>query len=191
MSAPRCTGKRTDGTNCRGWRVPGATVCRRHLPNPQAKANAAIRAEALRWQVGTPHEDPAEVMLRLVTQGWARATRLAAELDRLVEANGGDLAAAMVGDTMMPHPGGGEVKVGEYVRGLAQLEAAERERVAKWSAQAVAAGIATRQIELAERQGQLIADVLRAVLASPELGLSAEQRAQVPALMRRHLQIAS
>ena len=191
MTAPRCTGRKTNGEPCLGWRVPGATVCRRHLPNPQARANAVVRAEVLRWQPGTPHEDPGDVLLRLVTQGWARACRLAVELERLVEENGGDLAAALVGDTMMPHPSGGEVKVGEYVRGLASQEAAERERVARWSAQAVAAGLATRQIELAERQGQLLADMIRAVMGDADLGLSAEQRAKVPAVMRRHLSVAS
>src|SRR5438128_1051052 len=118
MTAPRCTGRKTNGEPCKGWRVSGATVCKRHLPNPQARANAAVRAEALRWQPGTPHEDPGEILLRLVTQGWARATRLAGELERLVDQHGGDLTAALVGDTMMPHPGGGEVKVGEYIRGL-------------------------------------------------------------------------
>jgi hypothetical protein len=51
---------------------------------------------------------------------------------------------------------------GEAIRGLVQLEAQERDRAAGMAAKAVAAGLATRQVELAERQGQLVAEVIRA-----------------------------
>lgn len=168
--------------------VLGADVCRMHGGSaPQVRAKAAVRAEVLAWQVGTPHADPGETLLRLLTQSWTRAQRLGAELELLVEQHGGSLAAALVGESLVPDGQGGEVKAGEYVRGLATLEAAERERAAKWSTQAIAAGLNKRMVELAERQGQLIAQLLQAVLADPALGLTTEQRRAVPDVARRHL----
>lgn len=57
---------------------------------------------------------------------------------------------------------------GEQIRGLAQLEADERERCAKFAALAVGAGIAERQVRLAERQASTLVAVLAGVL--DELG---------------------
>jgi hypothetical protein len=73
----------------------------------------------------------------------------------------------------------------EAIRGLADLEAKERERCANIATKAVAAGLAERQVRLAERHGELLAQVIRGVL--DELGLSAEQRQLVPEVVRRHL----
>lgn len=52
----------------------------------------------------------------------------------------------------------------EAVRGLAKLEAEERDRCAAFAAKAVAAGLAERQVRLAERQGALMASVFRGAL---------------------------
>jgi hypothetical protein len=189
-----CSGKkRTTGEPCRKHAVHGATVCRYHGGSaPQVRAKAAVRAEVLAWQVGTPLVDPGETLLRMVTQSWTRADQLAARLDELVAANGGDLHAALIGDTIILDPQNGrEVKSGEYIRGLAQLEAAERERCASWSAKAIAAGLAKRQVELAERHGQLLAELLRAVLNDPELALTADQRKVFPDVSRRHLHLVA
>lgn len=185
MAAPRCTGRRKDGTPCRGWQVKGSTVCKKHLINPVAKANAAVRAEVLRWGLGDVHVDPGEVLLRLVSQSARRAEDYAAELEQHV-ADSPSLREALVAQAY------GEFgPVGEYIRGLVALEAQERDRCAAMAAKAVAAGLATRQVELAERQGALIADVLRAVLADPALGLSERQQQAVPGAIRRHLAIAA
>jgi len=53
---------------------------------------------------------------------------------------------------------------GEAIRGLADLEAKERERCANFAAKAVAAGLGERMVRLAEQQGALIAQVIRGVL---------------------------
>lgn len=185
MSAPRCTGHKTNGEQCKGWRVPGATVCRRHLPNPQARANAAVRAEVMSWGLDAPTVDPGETLLKLVSQAAARAQRYADELEDMV-ADEEHLRTALIREAY------GEFgPVGEYARGLVVLEAQERERCANWAAKAIAAGLAERQVRLAERQGALIAEVLRAVMGDPELGLSEEQRRAMPNVARRHLAIAS
>jgi len=82
----------------------------------------------------------------------------------------------------------------EALRGLARLEAEERDRCASFAQKAVAAGLAERQVRVAERQGIEMAAVFRrvldAVLAAlfsrlvEVLGLSEEQQALVPELQR-------
>lgn len=183
--AERCTSRRSDGTPCRGWRYSGSDKCKRHLANPKARANADVRAELGRWGLGDVHVDPGEVLLRLVSQSARRAEDYAAELEKHV-ADSPTLREALVAQAY------GEFgPVGEYIRGLVVLEAQERDRCAGMAAKAIAAGLATRQVELAERMGQQMSEVLRAVLADPSLGLSAEQQRQVPGLVRRHLAIAA
>lgn len=185
MTAARCTGRKKNGEQCKGWRVPGSTVCRRHLINPVAKARAAMRAEVLHLGFNLDEVDPGEILLKLVAQSSHRCAELAAELERHV-AESPSLRQALVGEAY------GEFgPVGEYVRGLAQLEAAERDRCAGFAAKAIAAGLAERTVRLAERQGEMLAEVLRVVLADPVLGLSREQQAAVPGMIRRHLAIAA
>ena len=80
--------------------------------------------------LGDSHVDPGEVLLRLVTQSAARAQRYASELEALVDEEG--VAAAMVGEIEIPTKYGG-YKAGEYIRGLARLEAQERDRCANFA----------------------------------------------------------
>lgn len=67
------------------------------------------------------------------------------------------------------------------------LYRAERKHLVDVSKAALAAGIAERQVRLAEQHGRLIVDILRKVLADPELALTDEQRRAVPTVARRHL----
>lgn len=179
----KCTGTTVSGKQCQKAPIAGAQVCRLHGGSaPQVKAKAAVRAEVMSWGLGDVHVDPGETLLRLVSQAATRAQRYAAELEDLV-AESPNLRSALVAEAH------GEFgPVGEYIRGLAVLEAAERDRCAGFAAKAIAAGLAERTVRLAERQGELLAQALRAVLG--ELELSAEQRAAVPGLLRRHLHVA-
>ncbi len=104
-----------------------------------------------------------------------------ADLDRIFNVGG---IAALVGNTYSASSAGGVYATGEAIRGLADLEAKERDRCASFAAKAVAAGLAERQIRNAERLGAQIAEVLRHVLGNPALNLSSEQRAMVPELIR-------
>jgi hypothetical protein len=133
------------------------------------------------WGLDAPTVDPGETLLRLVSQSAARAQRYAAELEDMVsdEEN--------LRDALIREAYGEFGPVGEYARGLVQLEAQERERCASWCVKAIAAGLAERQVRLAERQGALIADVLRAVMGDATLGLSEEQQRAMPDVIRRHL----
>lgn len=178
----RCMGKNSAHQPCGNYAIKGATVCRKHGgAAPQVAAKAAVRAELLNWGLGDTNVDPGEILLRMVSQAAARAQRYAAELEELA-GESPTLRAALVAQAY------GEFgPTGEYVRGLALLEAQERDRTVNFAAKAIAAGLAERQVRLAEKQGALIADVLRAVMADPTLGLSVEQRRTMPDVIRRHL----
>lgn len=97
--------------------------------------------------------------------------------------------AALVGNTY-DASNGAVYATGEAIRGLAQLEATERDRCGTFAAKAVAAGLMKKQTELAAQQGRLIAQVLGAIRDDPALGLSEEQRRNMPNVARRHLGIA-
>lgn len=110
------------------------------------------------------------------------------DLDRVFAIGG---VAALVGNTYGASSSGSVYATGEAVRGLVVLEAQERERCAGWCIKAIAAGLAERQVRLAERQGALLADALRAVMGDASLGLSEEQRRAMPGVIRRHLSAIS
>ena len=87
--------------------------------------------------------------------------RAAQDLQRIFATGG---VSALIGHQYAADKEGGVFATGEAIRGLVNLEAQERDRAAGMAAKAVAAGLATRQVELAEKQGALVADVIRAVL---------------------------
>jgi hypothetical protein len=126
--------------------------------------------------------DPGEILLRLVTQSQRRVQRLAEEIASMISCEP-DLKKALVGDAYGEHG-----KQGEYIRGLVVLEERERDRCANFCRIAIAAGLAERQQAMAERQGQLLAELLRAVIGDPSLGLTPTQQGNVPRLIRRHLE---
>lgn len=243
MANPICTGRvklrddngellrDTDGQiltrPCTNHAIDGGTVCDSHGGRaPQVKAKAQVRAEVMKWGLGDAHADPAEVLLRLVSQSAARVElygRLLQEAyeaaDRLKTAHAAEQVfetaddvdeepaatqaarddlkrifstggvAALVGNTYADAKDGGIYATGEQIRGLAQLEAAERERCANFAAKAVAAGLAQRQVELAERQGALLVELLTAVF--DDLGLTDEQREAAPDVLDRHLALVA
>lgn len=155
---------------CDGNAVDGTELCRMHPGKTlaRAKAEGAVRTAVLAWGLGDVCADPGEVLLRLVTQSAARAQAYAAELEQQV-ADDGALRKALIGQAY------GEFgPVGEYVRGLVRLEAEERDRCAGMATKAIAAGLAERQVRLAERQGALLAEVIRRVLE--DLGVAEDPR---------------
>jgi hypothetical protein len=116
----------------------------------------------------------------------ADTAETARDLDRIFNTGG---VAALVGNTYGAAKDVGVYVTGEAIRGLADLEAKERERCANFASKAVATGLNERMVRLAERQGELLAQVIRGVL--DELGLSAEQKQLAPEVVRRHLAAAA
>ena len=166
------------------WAMKGASVCNKHGGSaPQVRAKAAIRAEVLAWGLMDGVDDPGETMLRLITQSRRRAEGYAIEMERVV-ATFPTLQEALVGDTVVVDREGIEHKAGEYVRGLAILEAEERDRCFGFSLKAVAAGLKEREVRIAEREAELLATWVREFISDPELGIDQEVAKRVAS---RHL----
>lgn len=194
-----CKARKRNGDLCRAFALRGSDICDEHLINPAARKKAMVRAELKHWGLGDSHIDPGEVLLRLVSQSANRAEFYAGLLQEQYERmDAGEeetslpsRVRSLVGAQFALSNKGERVAIGEAVRALVQLENEERDRCSNFATKAVAAGLMERQVRLAERQGELIADVLRAVLGDARLGLSAEQQAMVPGLVRERLAIAS
>jgi hypothetical protein len=111
-----------------------------------------------------------------------------ADRDRAVQdlarvfATGG--IAALIGHTYSADKEGGVFATGEAIRGLVQLEAQERDRAAMFATKALAAGIAERQVRLAESQGALLAERGRAYIAGVIDALGLDQAAAAPVMQR-------
>jgi hypothetical protein len=102
------------------------------------------------------------------------------DLDRIFNTGG---VAALVGNMYGAAKDVGVYVTGEAIRGLADLEAKERERCASFATKAVAAGLAERTVRIAERQGQLMVEMVQAALR--EGYLSPEQVSAFKAALAR------
>lgn len=180
------------------------------------RARRAVRDEVVRWGLGDTTVDPGETLLRLVSQSATRcdlyagllteaydaAGRLANAVDITVAGDSGEAdraradldrifnqgpVAALVGHVYAASKDGDIFATGEKIRGLVDLEAAERDRCASFAAKAVAAGLAERQVRLAEQQGALMASLFRGAL--DDAGLDGDARLRVEAAFVRRLTV--
>lgn len=180
------------GQPCGRSALAGGFVCAAHGGGaPQVKAKALVRFELQSWGIdeNMQLEDPGEVLMRLLAQSYGRARLYAAAIEDKYQQVGG-LEEAMVGDNLVLNPNTGSlVKVGEYIRGLATLEAQERDRAAKFAALAIQAGLAERVVRVQERQAAQMADALLAAFG--RMQLNPEQVALMPAVLAEVLAISS
>lgn len=142
------------------------------------------------WGVTDEHVDPGEQLLRLVAQSSRRAAFYASLLQRSWEGDP-DLPSAftsaglgaLIGHRYLLTKDGDPVPVEEAIRGLVELEAAERERCARWSKMAIEAGLEARRVQLAEQEA---ATLHRAVVAALEAhGLGDRAAELLPAIATR------
>ncbi|MGV9779466.1 hypothetical protein, partial [Streptosporangium sp. NPDC003464] len=87
----------------------------------------------------------------------------------------------LIGHTRSASGDIGVYETGEAIRGLALLEAQERDRCVRFAKTAHDMGIADREIRLAEGQGLLLAQAISRILDA--LDLTAGQRARVPEIV--------
>lgn len=185
---PYCNAhKVSTGRPCMRPPNKGGTVCRNHGGgNLKRIAQDALVHEVRNWGLGDANIDPGETLLRLLTQSVRRANDYAYTLSEMVQEHG--LHDALVGDRMVMSESGKLTKIDEYVKGLARLEADERDRAGGFAAKAIAAGLAERQVRIAERLGDQLAEMLRAIF--DDLDLTDAQRDAVPTVLDRHLMLA-
>lgn len=176
------------GEPCTNPPMQGQTKCHAHGGRAkQAKAKAARRvaeakAEHLMRRFGGPIDTtPTEALLDTVkwTAGyvaWLREKVADARTDT-------DL---VWGKTRWKS--GGEDRGTTYAAGAStwlSLLGEWSDRLVVVCREAIKAGIEERRVRLAEQQGQLVADVIRKILA--DLNLTAEQEAMVGDVVPRHL----
>lgn len=185
--AVKCTGRKNDGEPCGKYAVEGATVCEQHGGSaPQVKSAgrkqaSLVRARRTMERYGQKRDiGPTEALLEEVqwTAGhvvWLR--------ERVQEVEESQLVWGKI-----QHKTGGEdwgVTEAAAPNMWLKLYQEERTHLARVCEAAIRCGIEERRVRLAESQGALVAEMLRAILA--DLNLSDEQQAAAPAIVVRHL----
>lgn len=199
MSIDRCGAGRRSGGECKqvaGWGTGhlGTGRCKLHggaSPNAEV-AGAVALARREMAVMGRPLDmEPHEALLeciRIAAGEVQYASERIAELD----------ASQAVGPVVTTRPRKGEYGMeqhGDVVEEHGQpavhiwVEVRHRamDRLVNYSKIALSAGVAERQVRIAEQQGQLLAQAIRGILA--DLGVA--DRPEVPAIVRKHLTLVS
>lgn len=186
----RCTAKTKRGP-CKAWPVQGATVCVTHGgAAPQVKRAAGKRLAVAEWtkSFGAPAEDadPSQTVLDEIRWSaghvaWLRERVQEVEPEVLVW---GVDTEVTKGSGEFP---GIDITQAAKTNAWVVMYGQERDRLTRMCEVAHRMGIAARHVELAERVGSLMADLLRGVLG--DLGLSEEQQQIASVAVPRHLQL--
>lgn len=174
----QCKAHRRDGQQCGNAPIKGATVCRMHGGSvPAVKAAAARRvaegkaSSAMKLFAAPVDIDPANALLELVqwTAGEVRYWR--AEVARIAE---DDTASLTWGKTQAVEGVGPQGPVDTETREAAPPVAYRMlneasDRLAKYAAAALRAGVEERRVRMAEDQGAAVAGAIRRILERLDL----------------------
>lgn len=158
---------------CHNHAIRGGTVCRVHGGSVRAvRQRAAIRDAVHSWGLATPDVDAQVTLLQLISATANFYRQVTADLEAAYDAaSSGDEwggyspgVAALVGPTFASDGNGGRVETGEAVRGLATLQMQLSEKLARFCKLAIEAGLSERMVRVAERQAQIMAEVMRGAL---------------------------
>ena len=186
---PRCTAHNRQGSPCRTHPVPGLTVCRLHGGATPVPKNAATRrlaaakaaTDVARFNARTDL-DPADALLDLVhyQAGIVHYWR-----DRIEQIAADDLEW---GTTKVKTGGDDEGTTDEAKPNIAYVMLREAQHdLATYAAATLKAGVAERQVRLAEAQGAMLATAIRAILDA--LNLTPDQQALVPTVVPAQLRL--
>ncbi len=176
----KCNAPLNKGGRCKlsaGWNTDhnGSGPCSRHggcLPTVSMHHSTKLVMEAIKIPGGGMLEiDPIQALLEEV---WRTAGRVAWLRQKISELDGNPQLMERTIAGMNPV-------------GLVKWEQQERQMLVLATKACISAGIAERQVKLAEMQGQLVADAFRRLLDDPELGLTDAQKANAPEIVRRVL----
>lgn len=185
--AVRCTAKRKNGQPCKNYAIAGLDKCKFHcgkrteVAKEEGKQNLALAKVASlieRHYGGQRIVDPLQELLDVIWLDAAMTAMLRSqvlELNAVVGKNDSFAGPDHLGDAA-PH-----VFVVELRRWSDQL--------ARHCKIALEAGVAERQVKIAERQGEAIIDAIEAVLDS--LKLSAAQRETARKVVGAKLRVLS
>src|SRR4051794_6172014 len=165
LDPSRCDFIKKNGEQCgkvRGWGTDHlySGRCRTHGGNSPSHVKAAAK-EAVASLGHEADVEPLDVLLRTIRLDWGAVQWVTSKIREADEK----------GDERTPL-----VYQGLYGAWL--------DRAAKHAKLALDAGVAERQVAIAEREGEMLAQVIKAILG--DLGLSKQQR-EAPGVVRRHL----
>jgi hypothetical protein len=178
------------GRHCRrpaGWGTDhyGEGVCKLHGGSTRNHRVRAFRAEAvaavdrLGLQLDVEPDEALLVMVRMASANVAYFGSLVGALNvgvaQLAEEGPGALYGPNHSGDAVPHV-------------LVNLYGEWCDRLVRYAKAAADAGVAQRRIELEEGQGRMVAQLVRAILGDPELGLDERQAKAAPMVAHRHLQ---
>lgn len=182
-----CTHNRSRGRGtCHGPRKRGTAGCRMHAGSNQDVKHAA--ATLVRPLAAGQLRDvsPGQALLEEVARTAQEVEWLATQVgqlqgdavvwgrDRERVSSAGEWPGTEVLSTAKPHV-------------WVQLYHQQRRHLAAVCAAALAANVDERMVRVAEAQGAAIVQLLQAVFADPQLGLTPAQRAVLPQVVPRHL----
>lgn len=181
----KCTATvRTTGLRCTNWPIQGGKVCMMHGGAARQVREAATRRlqrHQMQVDLGQLMADleiaaagrgPTEILLDCVARTHAMVQIIGARLGDI----GDDLTREDRYGQDQPH-----VLVLMYDRAL--------EQAARAAKMALDAGVAERLVQVEQEKGRLFAEVIRAILNDPELGLTQEQQAVSGRVAGRHLRM--
>jgi hypothetical protein len=179
--ARRCTAKsKQSGERCKRAAIIGGTVCKIHGGGAVQVAAAAHRriaqeeaARSLRSVDIVPIVNPLEELALVAAEARAFQRHVADVIGR-------DVTDMVEYD---------EYNQRDILPALIPLYERALDRVGKLLADWVRLGFDERMVTLHERQAELVARMVRAVLDDPALGLTDVQRAAAPAVVRGHLRL--
>lgn len=175
------------GDPCRKDPIKGSTTCKVHgsgATQVRAKAKQRVAEQQARHDVelfaGRRDIHPADALLELVQWTAGEADYWRARV-RQIETD--DLTW---GVTKVKDGGDDRGTTSEAKPHIAYVMLREAsDRLEKYATAALKAGVEERRVRLAEQQGALVADVIRAILT--DLNLSMTQQAKVGEIVPRHL----
>lgn len=184
----RCTAtNRESGERCRRYHAKDGTVCSMHGGNAKqvrakaAKRTAEKKVKALVATYGLPVEiTPEQAILDEVHRTAGHVAWLEQQVHALTEGE-------LVWNTTRVKEGGDDRGVTEEAQphALLKLYNEERDRLVRVCTAALKAGIEERRVKLAERDGALVAEVIRAILE--DLKLTSAQWALVSTVVPQRL----
>lgn len=188
----KCTAKRTDGEPCKAWAVTGLKVCRVHgASSPRSKAKRARAlaeekaAKAMRLFAEPVDIDPARALVELVQWTAGEVAYWREQVRALADGNPEALTWGIVREKVGGEDYGTTLESKPNVAYLMLTDA--QDRLAKYAAAALKAGVEERRVKLAEDQGELVAQVIRSIL--DQLNLTSEQQARVPEVVPAQLRL--
>lgn len=176
----KCSVTKADGEPCKGWAIEGGTVCTGHGGRlPTVKKAAKQKMERARVM-----DEVTRMIDRGILDERGRGVHpIEHLLDELyTSAQVVYVLGKMVGDLDKLDQYGGEGS-GRQPHVLYGMWAEERKHHAKLAEMCLRAGVAERQIQIAERQAELMAGAIRNILL--ELGVA--DHPQAPAVVRKAL----